>query len=78
MVTTAGPRDAALNGPPARTCLSVGAVKRRIADYGKCRQHRTDSEIRKWDSDLAQENRDAETAFELWLSTQNDSKAIRA
>ena len=47
--------DVALNGPPARECLTVGAVKRQIAKRLKDKGQLLAKEIRKWDRDLAME-----------------------
>ncbi len=52
--------DAALNGPPARDCLTVGAVRRQIANHLQDKGRRLAREIRKWDRDLAMEKFEAE------------------
>jgi len=46
---------AALNGPPARDCLIVSAVKRQLARHPGQQGHQVAREIRKWDRDLAME-----------------------
>jgi len=57
---TAISKDAALNGPPARVCLTVSEVRRLLAEYVKEKGQRTEREIRKWDCDLAMERYEAE------------------
>jgi hypothetical protein len=47
--------EAALNGPPARECLTVGAVKRLLAKRLKEKRQLVTKEIQKWDRDLAME-----------------------
>ena len=42
----------AQNGPPARDCLSVGDVRRRIAILRKEAQRRREKDIQKWNDDL--------------------------
>lgn len=49
------PSDAALNGQPARQCLRVGDVRRRLAECPKEITHSVPSETRKWDRDHAME-----------------------
>jgi len=53
-------RDAALNGPPARKCLTVGAVQRQLAKHLKQKGELITKEIRKWDRDLAMQKFEAE------------------
>lgn len=52
--------DAALNGPPARKCLTVGAAKRQIAKHLKERARLLAKERLKWDRDLAMETYETE------------------
>ena len=52
--------DASLNGPPARECLSVGAVRRQLAKSLDEKGRLAAKEIRKWDVDLAMEQYEAE------------------
>ncbi|MHA6324304.1 Hint domain-containing protein [Roseivivax sp. CAU 1753] len=52
--------DAALNGPPARECLRVGAVRRQLAEVREQTAHRGAKEIGKWDRDAAMERYEAE------------------
>lgn len=47
--------DAALNGPTARECLTVGAVKRQIAKHLKEKKQLVAKETQKGDRDLAME-----------------------
>ncbi|WP_299723800.1 Hint domain-containing protein [uncultured Tateyamaria sp.] len=56
--------DAALNGPPARECLKVRAVQRRLAIGLKKKAQLVAKEIRKWDMDLAHERFEAELVDE--------------
>ncbi len=52
--------DAALNGPAARDCLTVGAVKGQLSKHLKEKGHLVAKEIRTWDRDLAMEEYEAE------------------
>ncbi|MHA6325277.1 Hint domain-containing protein [Roseivivax sp. CAU 1753] len=52
--------EAALNGPAARQCLRVGAVRRHLAQCKKDRLRRTAKEIGAWDLDLAMNQRDSD------------------
>lgn len=52
--------DAALNGPPARECLSVGAVRRQIAKNRENKELLVTKETRKWDVGLAMDQYEAE------------------
>ena len=52
--------DAALNGPAAKDCLKVGEARRHIAKCIKENERRTAKEIKKWDSDLAMEEWEAD------------------
>lgn len=52
--------DTALNGPPARNRLTVGAVKRQIAKHLKEKGQLVAKESQKWDRDLAIEKYEAE------------------
>jgi Hint domain-containing protein len=52
--------DTALNGPPARPCLTVGAVRRHIAQQERQPGQKVAREISKWDMDAAMERHDAE------------------
>ena len=56
--------DAALNGPPARKCLTAGAVKRQIEKHLKEKGTLLAKEIRKWDRDIAMEKFEAEQLCE--------------
>ncbi len=68
---------AALNGSPARACLTVGAAKRRIAGYFKENGAPIAKEIRKWDRDLAMEEYEAERMREAREWDQTGEKAFR-
>lgn len=52
--------DAALNGPPARECFTVGAVRRQLANSLEEKGQGAANEIRKWDADAAMERYEAE------------------
>ena len=52
--------DLGLNGPPARDCLSVGAVRRQLAKCLEVKGQLVANEIRKWDVDLAMEQYESE------------------
>mgnify|MGYP000025002934 CR=1 FL=1 len=67
--------DAALNGPPARDCLTVGAVKRLIDKHLKDKGQLLAKEIRKWDRDLAMEKYEAEQLREAASMAQPSEKA---
>ena len=69
--------DAALNGPPARDCLTVGAVRRQFASQRKEKGCFVDKEIEKWDGDLAMEEHEAERATAAQLSGKHDTGAPR-
>lgn len=65
----AAPPDSALNGPPARECLTVGEVRRQITNHRKKLGRRVAKEVKKWDADLAMERYDAERMREVLLRT---------
>jgi hypothetical protein len=69
--------DAAVNGPPARECLTVGAVKRQIAKHLKDKGQFMAKEIRKWDRDLAMEKYEVERLREAVSMAQPREKALR-
>lgn len=50
----------ALNGPPARECLTVGAVQRQLANSLEKKRKRVAKEIEQWDVDLAMEQQEVE------------------
>ena len=52
--------EAALNGPPARECLTVGTVRRQLAKCSESQMKLEAKEIRKWDVDFAMEQFEAE------------------
>jgi len=52
--------DSELNGPSARECLSVGAIRRQIAKCLEANKKLVEKEIRKWDLDLAMEQYESE------------------
>ncbi len=57
---TAPTPDAALNGPPARKCLTVGAVRHQLALHRTAKGRLLAEEIRKWDVDLAMQQYETE------------------
>jgi len=67
--------DVALNGPPARDCLTVGAARRQITRHLQEKGARLLMEIRKWDRDLAMENCEAERRRKAASSAQYSEKA---
>lgn len=69
--------DAALNGPPARKCLTVGTVKRQIATHLKEKGALLAEGIQKWDRDLAMEKYEAERLREARSSGHPREKASR-
>ncbi|WP_148057322.1 Hint domain-containing protein [Octadecabacter sp. SW4] len=68
--------DAALNGPPARECLTVGAVKRQIAKHLKEKGQLLAKEIKKWDVDAAMERYEAERLREANPRSQVNMKHV--
>ncbi len=52
--------DSALNGPPARECLTVGAVRRKLARVSEAQEELVAKELRKWDVDFAMEQYEAD------------------
>ncbi len=62
--------NAALNGPPARECLEVGAVRRQLAKSLEEKGQRVPKEIKKWDFDAAMERYEAERLREGDLKRQ--------
>ncbi len=64
--------ESLLNGPPARECMTVGAVRRQLKQAGKAKADNVAAEIRQWDLDLAFEEyeadrlRDARSAMQGW------------
>lgn len=63
--------DAALNGPPARDCLSVGAARRQLAKSPEAQEKLVAKEIRKWDVDLTMEQYEAELTREAMAMGQS-------
>ena len=59
--------DTALNGPPARECLSVGAVRRVLKKSCAEMNRRPEDEIRKWNLGLAMERYGAALLHEAKL-----------
>jgi hypothetical protein len=59
---------AALNGPPARECLSVGSVRRQLVISTDAEMRNSADEIRKWDVDAAIEQYEARR---LGIATPN-------
>lgn len=68
---------AALNGPPARECPTVGTVKRQLAKHLKEKGALLAKESRKWDRDLAMEKFEAEKMREAQSLVQSSEKAVR-
>ncbi|MGR3291145.1 MAG: Hint domain-containing protein, partial [Paracoccaceae bacterium] len=62
--------DAALNGPPARNCLKVGAVRRQLKENDKEKRHHRAKENRNWDVDLAMEQYETERLREAKATNQ--------
>ncbi len=52
--------DVALNGPPARECLTVGAARRQLKATQDEKKERFASLVKKWDRDLAMEQWEAD------------------
>jgi hypothetical protein len=71
------PSDA-LNGPAARDCLNVGEVRRHLARRKSENSCRTETEIRKWDLDLAMERHEAALLHQADAMNLNTKKAIGA
>jgi hypothetical protein len=74
---TASTPDVALNGPPARECLTVGAAKRQIAEHLKEKERIVANEINKWDRDLAMEKYEAEQQHEAVSLAYPGEKVLR-
>ncbi len=55
---------AALNGPAARECLTVGDVRRHLAKRRNDKKQRIAKEVRKWDCDLVMEHWETDQASE--------------
>jgi hypothetical protein len=70
--------DAALNGPPARECLKVGAVRRQLAKDLNEKGQLVAKEIKKWDIDLAMELYEAERLHEARSMDQTHNRALGA
>ena len=70
--------DAALNGPPARKCLRVGAARIQIAKGLKDQGQYKATEIRKWQADLALDQYEAERLREARSMDQSRKKTLRA
>ena len=61
----------ALNGVPARECLTVGAAQRQLSRSSKNKRHLIAKEIRKWDLDLQMERFEVERMQEHFPLTQS-------
>ncbi|MEB8389018.1 Hint domain-containing protein [Rhodobacteraceae bacterium KMM 6894] len=57
---TAPTHNTAMNGPAARQCLTVGAVRRHLAKCKKDTQHAYAKDITEWDNDLRMEQWEAD------------------
>ena len=68
--------DAALNGPPARECLAVGAVRRQLAKKSEAQEKLVAKEIKKWDVDAAMERYEAERMREAKAMDQVSMKRV--
>ncbi|QCO55476.1 hypothetical protein EOK75_06735 [Pseudorhodobacter turbinis] len=68
--------DVALNGPPARECLTVGAVKRRISEHFKEKGKLVAKEIEKWNVDAALEKYEVEQMRLAKSSVQSNMNTI--
>ncbi|WP_084013823.1 Hint domain-containing protein [Leisingera methylohalidivorans] len=66
--------NAALNGPPALDCLTVGTVRRQIAKQRKDKDRILAKEIQKWDLDLAMEKHEAERFAESYRTAQSKAR----
>lgn len=64
----------ALNGPPARDCLTVGAVKSQIAKHEKEKKGLLAKDIQKWDEDLSRHNDPAPQPFGAVHNLQDVAK----
>ena len=51
--------DSALNGPPARPCLTVGAVRQKLKENRKTKYPNLARHIQKWDAETAMEKHEA-------------------
>ncbi|RYG92647.1 hypothetical protein EU803_00645 [Loktanella sp. IMCC34160] len=65
------------NGLHSRLCLTVGAVKRRLAKHPKDKGLNLDREIRKWDRDPATEKYETEHFSEAEPMAKPQEKARR-
>ncbi len=61
---------ASLNGPPARECLTVGAVRKQLAQSMEPKEKFVAKDIRKWDLDLAMELYEADLLREAKARNQ--------
>ncbi len=68
----------ALNGPPARECLSVGVVRRQLAQHLDANGRVVAGEIRKWDVDLAIEQYEASRTGGARTSARSGERGLRA
>ncbi len=68
--------DAALNGPAARECLKVGAVRRQLAKKSEAKEKSVTKQIRKWDVDAAMEQYEAEHFCEARETTHGLVKSV--
>ncbi len=69
--------DAALNGPAARECLMVGAVRRRLQERSTDNAKRFSREIQKWDLDTVMERYEAERLRQARTTDQGRNGARR-
>lgn len=69
--------DAALNGPAARECLKVGAVRRKLQESSTDNSNRLPKEIQKWDLDIAMERHEADRLRQSRTTVQGRGGAPR-
>lgn len=67
--------DMALNGPPARPCLTVGEARRQIGGKAKPKPPSRIEDIRKWDVDAAMERHEATQHFGAITPYGNQKRA---
>lgn len=68
--------DAALNGPPARTCLKVGVVRRQFARSIEEKRQDVFKEIKKWDVAAAMELYEVERLHRASKKIKQDTRRV--
>ena len=69
--------EEALNGPPARSCMTASTAKRQLAKYLKEKRELLIKEIQKWDDDLVSDEDEAERMRKVASPAKSSERTFR-